>query len=44
MHIDEVQDSNMNDLLLFHFLLDAGLNLVLVGDLDQAIYGFRGSS
>ncbi len=34
----------MNDLLLFHFLLDAGLNLVLVGDLDQAIYGFRGSS
>jgi len=42
--VDEVQDSNVHDLRIFHFLLDADLDLVLVGDLDQAIYGFRGSS
>ncbi|MGH3721113.1 MAG: UvrD-helicase domain-containing protein [Pseudonocardiaceae bacterium] len=42
--VDEVQDSNTHDLRLFHFLLDAGLCLVLVGDVDQAIYEFRGSS
>jgi len=42
--VDEVQDSNDSDLRLFHFLLDAGIDLVLVGDRDQSIYGFRGSS
>lgn len=42
--VDEIQDSNIHDLRLFGFLLDAGLDLVLVGDLDQAIYGFRGSA
>ncbi|MFG2109709.1 UvrD-helicase domain-containing protein [Micromonospora chersina] len=42
--IDEVQDCDSTDLLLINCLLDAGISVVMVGDMDQSIYDFRGSS
>jgi DNA helicase-2/ATP-dependent DNA helicase PcrA len=42
--VDEVQDCNPVDILVLRFLLDAGVNVVMVGDLEQTIYEFRGSS
>lgn len=42
--VDEVQDCSAEDVKLLKFLLSAGIRLVMVGDSDQAIYGFRGSS
>lgn len=42
--IDEVQDCSDDDLRLIEFLIDSGINVVMVGDLEQAIYAFRGSS
>lgn len=42
--VDEVQDCSEEDVKLLKFLLSAGIRLVMVGDSDQAIYGFRGSS
>jgi superfamily I DNA/RNA helicase len=41
--VDEVQDCAPTDVSLLEFLSEAGINLVLVGDPDQAIYGFRGA-
>ena len=41
--LDEVQDCNATDLLLLEELYEKGVQLTLIGDLDQDIYGFRGS-
>ncbi|CAB0619821.1 ATP-dependent helicase [Corynebacterium diphtheriae] len=41
--LDEVQDCNATDLLLLEELCEKGVQLTLIGDLDQDIYGFRGS-
>jgi DNA helicase-2/ATP-dependent DNA helicase PcrA len=42
--IDEIQDCADDDLYLLEFLRDAGVNLVMVGDMDQSIFGFRMST
>lgn len=42
--LDEVQDCNKTDLLLLDKLYEKGVRLTLIGDLDQDIYGFRGSN
>jgi superfamily I DNA/RNA helicase family protein len=42
--LDEVQDCNATDLLLLEKLHDKGVRLILIGDLDQDIYEFRGSN
>lgn len=42
--LDEVQDCNATDLLLLKKLSKKGVQLTLIGDLDQDIYGFRGSN
>jgi DNA helicase-2/ATP-dependent DNA helicase PcrA len=42
--VDEVQDCCDEEVQLLDFLLQCGVRLVLVGDPDQAIYGFRGAS
>lgn len=42
--VDEVQDCDTSDISLVNFLLDCGIEIVMVGDLDQSIFGFRGSS
>ncbi|MGI5247503.1 UvrD-helicase domain-containing protein [Dactylosporangium sp. CA-139066] len=42
--VDEVQDCSDSDIFLINFLLDFGIEVVMVGDLDQSIYNFRGSS
>ena len=41
--LDEVQDCNATDLLLLKKLSKKGVQLTLIGDLDQDIYRFRGS-
>lgn len=42
--VDEVQDCCREDVLILELLHEAGVRLTLVGDPDQAIYGFRGAS
>lgn len=42
--VDEAQDCSREDVQLLEFLESAGIRLVLVGDPDQGIYGFRGGS
>lgn len=42
--LDEVQGCNQTDLLLLDGLYRRGVGLTLIGDLDQDIYGFRGSN
>ncbi len=42
--VDEIQDCSPSDVELFEFLVSAGVRVVMVGDLDQAIYNFRGSA
>lgn len=39
--IDECQDLSQNQLRLFHLLIVKGVKVLLVGDLNQAIYEFR---
>jgi superfamily I DNA/RNA helicase len=39
--VDEIQDCNWQDLLILKNLRDYGVNVVMVGDLDQSIYAFR---
>lgn len=39
--VDEVQDCSREDVAVLTLLLDAGVRLIMVGDPDQAIYGFR---
>jgi DNA helicase II / ATP-dependent DNA helicase PcrA len=41
--VDEIQDCCPSDLRLLDFLIESGIQVVMVGDPDQAIYGFRGS-
>jgi len=40
--VDEVQDCSREDAALLQLLIDAEVPLILVGDPQQAIYGFRG--
>lgn len=42
--VDEFQDVNDMQNLLFTILSDFGKNLFVVGDVKQSIYGFRGSN
>jgi DNA helicase-2/ATP-dependent DNA helicase PcrA len=42
--VDEVQDCCDEDVLVLRLILEAGVRLVMVGDPDQGIYGFRGAS
>ncbi|AGG66647.1 UvrD-helicase domain-containing protein [Corynebacterium callunae] len=42
--VDEVQDCDSADILVLKSLRDAGIRLISVGDLDQSIYEFRGTS
>ncbi|MGW4094196.1 UvrD-helicase domain-containing protein [Nocardia sp. NPDC004750] len=42
--VDEVQDCSNEDIDILDFVQKAGIELVLVGDPDQAIYEFRGDS
>jgi DNA helicase-2/ATP-dependent DNA helicase PcrA len=42
--VDEIQDCCEEDLLVLELLRHAGVGLVVVGDPDQAIYGFRTQS
>ncbi|WAE75513.1 UvrD-helicase domain-containing protein [Streptomonospora nanhaiensis] len=44
MIVDESQDCSKEDRAILHHLSAAGLPLVLVGDPDQSIYGFRSKS
>lgn len=43
MIVDEVQDCSKIDIQLLEFVRSAGVPLVVAGDLDQAIFSFRGS-
>lgn len=42
--VDEFQDVNDLQNILFEFLSDGGRNLFAVGDVKQSIYGFRGAN
>ena len=42
MIIDECQDLSTNQLVLLSQLIDAGILIHFVGDLDQSIYSFKG--
>ncbi|MEU0237263.1 UvrD-helicase domain-containing protein [Nocardiopsis sp. NPDC006198] len=44
MIVDEFQDCSKEDRAILHHLSAAGLPLILVGDPDQSIYGFRSKS
>ncbi|TDW22120.1 UvrD-helicase domain-containing protein [Kribbella kalugense] len=39
--VDEIQDCCEEDILVLELLREAGICLTVVGDLEQAIYGFR---
>lgn len=39
--VDEAQDCGREELLVLQYLLDCGIRVVMVGDIDQSIYEFR---
>ncbi len=41
--IDEVQDTNVSQFFLINLLAEKWKNLMLIGDIDQSIYKFRGA-
>ncbi len=41
--VDEYQDVNLGQYRLLRLLADGGANVCVIGDPDQAIYGFRGA-
>ena len=41
--VDEYQDVNLAQYRLLRLLASAGVNICVIGDPDQAIYGFRGA-
>lgn len=43
IHIDEYQDTNRVQYVLVNILAEAHRNLFVVGDIDQAIYSWRGA-
>ena len=43
IYVDEYQDTDPGQVTLLKFMVTAGTSLVVVGDVDQAIYGFRGA-
>nr|MBA3824580.1 ATP-dependent helicase [Ktedonobacterales bacterium] len=44
LQVDETQDTNPSQYQLIQYLAAPKQNVVIVGDPDQAIYGFRGST
>ncbi len=42
--VDEVQDCGKEEVRLLKFIKDSGINLILVGDVEQSIFGFRGGN
>ena len=44
IYIDEAQDNNQLQYQIIKVLLDIGVQVVLVGDPNQTIYGFRGAN
>jgi len=44
IHVDEYQDTNRAQYLLVQMLSDFHHNICVVGDFDQAIYGWRGAN
>lgn len=44
IYIDEAQDNNQLQYDIVEYLLEIGIQVVLVGDPNQTIYGFRGAS
>ncbi|MFB7618112.1 UvrD-helicase domain-containing protein [Kitasatospora sp. NPDC056181] len=39
--VDEAQDCGDDELTILHFLLECGIQVLMIGDLDQSIYEFR---
>lgn len=42
--VDEAQDCGEEELLVLQYLLDCGIRVVMVGDIDQSIYEFRNAT
>ena len=43
IYVDEYQDTDPGQVTLLKFMVTGNTSLVVVGDVDQAIYGFRGA-
>ncbi|MFE7632964.1 UvrD-helicase domain-containing protein [Kitasatospora sp. NPDC057518] len=39
--VDEAQDCGEDELVILQFLLECGIRILMIGDLDQSIYEFR---
>ncbi|WP_329101605.1 UvrD-helicase domain-containing protein [Streptomyces sp. NBC_01439] len=42
--VDEAQDCGREELLVLQYLLECGIRVVMVGDIDQSIYEFRNAT